>query len=133
MQSFRFSPFLDLLSSVFSFGFSVLLFFRWQVCRLLLPFPSASAVAGEEGDCGCCGRICSLTRRGRPMGQLREERSLVRGGDGRVCWRAAGDGLLLAGLHSSWQVRRVSMLVLVLVLVLLLREGNVGGDCSRWL
>ena len=61
------------------------------------------------------------------MGRLREERSLVRGGDGRVCWRAAGDGLLLAGLHSSWQIRRV------LMLVLLLGEGNAGGDCSRWL
>jgi len=29
------------------------------------------------------------------MGRLREERSLVRGGDGRVCWRAAGgEGML---------------------------------------
>jgi len=50
MQSFRSSPFLDLLSSVFSFGFSVLPFFRWQVYRLLLPFPSVSAVASEDGD-----------------------------------------------------------------------------------
>ena len=35
------------------------------------------------------------------MGRLREERSLVRGGDGRVCWRAAGDGLLLAGVGDA--------------------------------
>lgn len=41
------------------------------------------AGAGEDGDggsvVGCCGRVCLLTRRGRPMGRLREERSLVRG------------------------------------------------------
>jgi hypothetical protein len=34
-------------------------------------------VAGEDGDCGsvagCCGRVCSLTQRGRSMGRLRKE------------------------------------------------------------
>jgi hypothetical protein len=43
---------------------------------------------------GCCGQVCSLTRRGKPMGRLREEDDRDRG--------AAGPSMRTAGSGGRW-------------------------------
>jgi hypothetical protein len=66
----------------------LLSFFRWQIrCEgeaTVLGRGGVQALLEEEGGpiwvlwAPLC-RVCSLTRRGRPLGRLRDERSLVRG------------------------------------------------------